>query len=117
MQEDYIDFPCSADWLDFYHKQGLTPRSSGRPDSIQQLYHKVSDLERKFSDLVELVRELLVAWGATQPKPDPFEDPPPVQDFDPVPKELNSTAREEQEPKQDSQKEPRREDLEWLIRN
>lgn len=26
--EDYIDFPVSDDWLDFYHRQGLTPRHS-----------------------------------------------------------------------------------------
>lgn len=27
---DYIDFPVSPDWLDHYHRMGLTPRSSGR---------------------------------------------------------------------------------------
>jgi hypothetical protein len=31
--QDLIDFPCSDDWLDFYHERGLTPRSSGRPSA------------------------------------------------------------------------------------
>ena len=30
MQEDLIDFPVSDLWLDHYHEQGLTPRTSGR---------------------------------------------------------------------------------------
>ncbi len=29
MQEDLIDFPVSDLWLDHYHAQGLTPRTSG----------------------------------------------------------------------------------------
>lgn len=28
--DDLIDFPVNEGWLDFYHAQGLTPRSSGR---------------------------------------------------------------------------------------
>ncbi len=28
--EDLIDFPCSGDFLDFYHERGLTLRTSGR---------------------------------------------------------------------------------------
>lgn len=29
-RQDLIDFAVSDDWLDFYHRQGLTPRMSPR---------------------------------------------------------------------------------------
>ncbi len=31
--EDMIDFQVADCWLDFYHQQGLTPRSSGQRQS------------------------------------------------------------------------------------
>jgi hypothetical protein len=59
--DDFIDFPCSQDWLDFYCESGLTPRHSSsfnrdpRLDVLEQslatLSCKLDELEREFDNL------------------------------------------------------------------
>jgi len=53
--DDLIDFPCSDTYLDFYYRQGLTPRKSPNyfmPDlRIAQLQAEVAALSRRVADL------------------------------------------------------------------
>ena len=59
--EDLIDFPVSDDWLDYYHRKGLTPRSSGRSDPeiklmmkhIGKLYERLERQEAVIQTLLE----------------------------------------------------------------
>lgn len=57
--EDYIDFPCSPTWLDWYHEQGLTPRHSGRRHFEEKLVKHLDALNRRLEAQEELIRELL----------------------------------------------------------
>lgn len=41
MFEDYIDFPCSADWLEHYNNMGLTPR---KPNRDRQMYKEIKEM-------------------------------------------------------------------------
>ena len=60
MMEDLIDFPCSADWLDYYHERGLTPRSSGRADpEIRELWREVRELVKRQMQIEEMILEIL----------------------------------------------------------
>ena len=57
---DLIDFPCSADWLDYYHERGLTPRSSGRPSRYESIIlKKIEQLEREIAEQQAIIIELL----------------------------------------------------------
>lgn len=63
MMEDMIDFPCSDDWLDYYHRRGLTPRHSGRMDPVvKELLKEIAELRKSQVEmqevLLEVVREL-----------------------------------------------------------
>ena len=67
--EDYIDFPCSSDWLDYYHSRGLTPRSSGRADpEIKAILERVEKLEKV---MVQLLREIKKSSSNPPPKNQP----------------------------------------------
>lgn len=58
--EDYIDFACSGDWLDFYHERGLTPRSSGRPNQhIEILVDEIKRLREENREILEALRVLI----------------------------------------------------------
>lgn len=58
--EDFIDFPCSPDWLDYYHERGLTPRHSGRPDpTVEALLREIAELRKQQVVMQEAVLELL----------------------------------------------------------
>ena len=65
--EDLIDFPVSADWLDFYHERGLTPRSSGRYSPAERrLLEEIENLRADFirlaeqqSKIMQMIYELL----------------------------------------------------------
>lgn len=60
--EDLIDFPCSADWLDHYHRQGLTPRSSGRADpEVKELLKRIEKLEENMERLTKAVYMLALS--------------------------------------------------------
>lgn len=68
--EDFIDFPVSSDWLDFYHERGLTPRSSGRLSRVEKmLLERIEKLEEQIAQqqkiLVDLV-QLLASKRHTQ---------------------------------------------------
>jgi len=75
--EDLIDFPCSADWLDFYHKQGLTPRSSGRPSRVEiELFKQIEKLNKR----VDLQEQILIELFKQLKKPN--NDKKPKSGFD-----------------------------------
>ena len=58
--KDLIDFPCSADWLDYYHERGLTPRSSGRPSKFESIIlKKIEEIERQIAEQQAVIIELL----------------------------------------------------------
>jgi len=58
--KDLIDFPCSADWLDYYHERGLTPRSSGRPSRYESIIlKKIEQLEKEIAEQQAVIIELL----------------------------------------------------------
>lgn len=67
--EDLIDFPVSDDWLDFYHRRGLTPRSSGRlPPEVKALYKQMEQmnkrmemLENQFQEIIKMQTDILNA--------------------------------------------------------
>lgn len=60
MREDYIDFPCSADWLDHYHRIGLTPRGSGRADpELRRVWDHIQKIEERQLRIEELLLETL----------------------------------------------------------
>ena len=52
--KDMIDFPVSDDWLEWYHRQGLTPRRP-KDGSIEELGWRlekiIKDLERRLEIL------------------------------------------------------------------
>ena len=58
--KDLIDFPCSADWLDYYHERGLTLRSSGRPSRYESIIlKKIEQLEKEIAEQQAVIIELL----------------------------------------------------------
>ena len=58
--KDLIDFPCSADWLDYYHERGLTPRSSGRPSRYESIIlKKIEQIEKQIAEQQAVIIELL----------------------------------------------------------
>ena len=59
MHEDYIDFPCSDTWLDFYHERGLTPRSSGKNREIAKLERKLDNLTNAIEQQNKILQQLL----------------------------------------------------------
>ena len=75
--EDLIDFPCSADWLDYYHQRGLTPRSSGRMSpqeryllsEIRDLQKRMVTIEETLLEVVKAVKELLEERRKRRAKP------------------------------------------------
>lgn len=56
--EDYIDFPCSPTWLDWYHEIGLTPRRSGRNAFNEKLVEHLEKLNRRLDAQERLLRKL-----------------------------------------------------------
>jgi len=53
--EDLIDFPVSDDWLDWYHRQGLTPRSSGRMNPTERrLFENIERILNRLERLIEI---------------------------------------------------------------
>jgi len=62
-EDDLIDFRVSDDWLDFYHRQGLTPRRSQKyfAPSVREAIS--NDLEGIQSILERLLAELSVPPG------------------------------------------------------
>ncbi|MEM1692518.1 MAG: hypothetical protein QW794_00600 [Thermosphaera sp.] len=70
--EDYIDFPCSPTWLDWYHEQGLTPRRSSRKDKeLVDLYKRIARLEEI---LLEVLEEIKAIKLANAKEKEPLED-------------------------------------------
>lgn len=70
--KDYIDFPCSSDWLDYYHSRGLTPRSSGRADpEIKAILERIERFEKV---MVELLREIKKSSSNPSPKNQPHKN-------------------------------------------
>ena len=61
--DDLIDFEVSDDWLDFYHRQGLTPRRSQKYFAPSVREGISDDLERIQSVLERLLAELSVPPG------------------------------------------------------
>jgi len=59
MHEDYIDFPCSDTWLDFYHERGLTPRSSGKNREIARIERKLDNLTNAIEQQNKILQQLL----------------------------------------------------------
>jgi len=60
MHDDMIDFPCSYDWLDHYHKRGLTPYGSGRGDpDLKRLYHEIRETQHTIQELLETLIDLV----------------------------------------------------------
>ncbi len=62
--EDLIDYRCSDTWLDYYHAQALTPRSSGqifRPPTARQiediLARATDDRYKKVSEEIRVLRQ------------------------------------------------------------
>jgi hypothetical protein len=62
-EDDLIDFGVSDDWLDFYHRQGLTPRRSQKYFSQSIREGIADDLERIRSVLERLLTELSAPPG------------------------------------------------------
>jgi hypothetical protein len=62
-EDDPIDFGVSDDWLDFYHRQGLTPRRSQKYFAPSVREGISDDLERIRSVLERLLAELSVPPG------------------------------------------------------
>ena len=66
--EDYIDFPCSADWLDHYHSRGLTPRSSGRSSpEFHALVKILEQQEKRFAELENVIKDVLFRSDKEKP--------------------------------------------------
>lgn len=58
--EDYIDFPCSDTWLDWYNEQGLTPRRSGRPRGYEREFLRaLESLNRRLEMQEKLIQRAL----------------------------------------------------------
>jgi len=78
MNEDYIDFPVSSDWLDFYHERGLTPRSSGRLSRAERMFlERIEKLEEQMAKqqeiLLVLLKELQKKSSSPRPQPTDWE--------------------------------------------
>jgi hypothetical protein len=59
--DDYIDFPCSPIFRDYYYERGLTPRPSGQCRSLDARPHDrydIPDLESHNDLLVALEQEI-----------------------------------------------------------
>ena len=73
--EDLIDFPVSDDWLDFYHRRGLTPRNSGRlsPEvkalykQMEQMSKRMEMLENQFQEIIKIQTDILNALIQNKP--------------------------------------------------
>jgi len=78
---DMIDFPCSSDWLDHYHRQGLTPRTSGKKDrEYLELLRRIEKLERQNQEMLKFI-EFLVKSLKVHPHDDgkDFKDKPSIE--------------------------------------
>ncbi len=53
MTKDYIDFPCSDDWLEYYYERGLTPRKPQKNE--HPLIRRIEKLEEENSRLLTLL--------------------------------------------------------------
>lgn len=63
--EDYIDFPCSPTWLNWYHEIGLTPRRTPQRDrELVELYRRVAHLEEILLETLEEIKSLKLTMGA-----------------------------------------------------
>jgi hypothetical protein len=51
--EDYIDFPCSDNWLGYYYERGLTPRNPKPFD--KKLKMKIKELEEENNRLRQML--------------------------------------------------------------
>ncbi len=62
--DDLIDFPCSDDWLDYYHERGLTPRRSNRPSREAELLEAIKRQNEKILELLTiLANNMANSWG------------------------------------------------------
>lgn len=76
MHDDMIDFPCSADWIDYYHERGLTPRSSGRPNQhIEMLVDEIKRLREENREILEALRILIEERSRRKERPRREEAP------------------------------------------
>ncbi len=67
--QDLIDFPVSDDWLEYYHRQGLTPRRPSERSFDEYAYrlekllkhyeNRIEMLEQNQKTLIKLVSKLL----------------------------------------------------------
>lgn len=57
MIEDLIDFPVSDDWLNHYHRKGLTPHYSTRMEQqeIERLRKQINDMQKDLKEIHELM--------------------------------------------------------------
>ena len=56
---DLVDFPVSDDWLDFYHRQGLTPRKS--PHYYSSPEHETCSVNKEALERIVSL-ELKISW-------------------------------------------------------
>lgn len=60
MDNNYIDFPCSQDWLDYYAERGLTPyRSSRGSHEITQVWKEIQKITKKQEELQESLIQMI----------------------------------------------------------
>ena len=54
--QDLIDFPVSDDWLEWYHKKGLTPRRP--PDrSFDEYAYRLEKLLKHYENRIEILEQ------------------------------------------------------------
>jgi hypothetical protein len=65
---DLIDFPCSPDWLEYYHLRGLTPRRPVREpaETDRELRAIGENLENLVGTLAELLERLSAQPAETE---------------------------------------------------
>jgi hypothetical protein len=62
--EDFIDFPCSPAWLDYYNDIGLTPRNSGEKGNSE--IGILSEILRELKENHIVLKNLLNEWKSFQ---------------------------------------------------
>ena len=53
---DLIDFPCSDDWQDYYHRKGMTPYNSGRQhDKTQRILEQLLEQNKRIIKILSIL--------------------------------------------------------------
>jgi len=72
-QDDFIDFPVSPTWRNYYFEQGMSPKPAPRisefPDSTEPVVEKLEGIKRALEQLCRLLKNQRPETAApTRPK-------------------------------------------------